>query len=220
MTVGATIPVRTYLLICILISALFSAALPVRAQQTGKAGQFDYYLFVLSWSPEFCHAERNRSNPECTEHKGFVVHGWWPQYNNGRYPIDCPTDKQAPSDTSAVDGIMPSDLIPHEWQKHGTCSGLSGDDYLAQIRAVYNSIKIPGSFKAPSQTFTERPSELRKQFEQVNSGLSDGDIAIELSHGYLSAIEICFSKASTPAPIACSNVNGASGGTFRIARVR
>lgn len=217
---ATAMPLRKFLLIYLLTGLIFAVTSPVRAQQPGKAGQFDYYLFVLSWSPEFCHAERNRSNPECTEHRGFVVHGLWPQYNDGSYPVECPTDNAAPTDTSAVSGIMPAELIPHEWEKHGTCTGLSGDGYLATIRTVFNSVTVPNAFKAPSQSFTESPSDLRKQFEQANPKLSDGAIAVELSHGYLSAVEICFSKASTPAPIACSNVNGASGGTFKIAPVR
>jgi ribonuclease I len=37
-------------------------ALPVFPQQPGKAGQFDYYLLVLSWSPEFCHGKPAAAN--------------------------------------------------------------------------------------------------------------------------------------------------------------
>jgi ribonuclease T2 len=206
------------ILFCVVSSLALTAAFPARAQQPGKPGQFDFYLLNLSWSPEFCHGHPQDS--ECSEHRGFLVHGLWPQNNNGTYPVDCSTDKQPPADTSPVSGIMPTEIIPHEWQKHGTCTGLSGDDYLKLIRKVFGSVTVPDRFKAPSQPFTERSPDLKKDFEQANPALTDQEIAIQLSHGYLSAVEICFSKTDTPAPIACSNVKDASGGTFRVPPVQ
>lgn len=209
---------RILALFGILSGLALTAAFPVRAQQPGTAGQFDFYLLNLSWSPEFCHGHPQDS--ECSEHRGFLVHGLWPQYNNGSYPANCVTEQPPPTDTSPVSGIMPQEIIPHEWQKHGTCTGLSGDDYLKLIRKVFDSVTLPDRFKAPPQTFTEQPPQLKKDFEQANPALTDQAIAIELTHGYLSAVEICFSKADTPAPIACSNVKDARGGTFKVAPVR
>ena len=209
---------RTRLLLCIFSGLTLTAAFRACAQQPGKAGQFDFYLLNLSWSPEFCHSHPQDS--ECSEHRGFLVHGLWPQYNNGTYPVDCPTDKQPPTDTSPVSGIMPQEIIPHEWEKHGTCTGLSADGYFRLIRRVFDSLTIPDRFKASSQPFTERPPELKKDFEQANPALADQDIAIEITHSYLSAVEICLSKTDTPAPIACSNVRDARGGTFKVASVR
>jgi ribonuclease T2 len=209
---------RSLTSICFLVLTL-AAAFPSRAQQPETPGQFDYYLLTLSWSPEFCHG--HPSAPECGAHRGFMVHGLWPQFNNGTWPANCQTNQPAPTDTSPVAGIMPQDIIQHEWEKHGTCSGLSGNDYFALIRKVFDSIKIPPHFVSPSQSFTVRPGALKDAFEKSNASLADQDIAIELASGrYLSAVEICLSKGDNPSPIACSSVKDIHGGTFIVAPVR
>jgi ribonuclease T2 len=209
---------RNLAAICCLLIATFAAAFQARAQQPGQPGQFDYYLLTLSWSPEFCHG--HASAPECSGHHGFMVHGLWPQFNNGTWPADCQTNQPAPTDTSPVANIMPQDIIQHEWEKHGTCSGLSGNDYFALIRKVFDSIKIPERFVAPSQSFTLRPAGLKAAFQQSNPSLAPQDMAIELSGKYLSAVEICLTKSDSPAPMACSNVKDVRGGTFIIPPVQ
>lgn len=57
-------------------------------KQKGQAGEFDYYLLSLSWSPTFCltHA----GNEQCKgKGYGFVLHGLWPQYAKGGWPQFC-----------------------------------------------------------------------------------------------------------------------------------
>ena len=52
-------------------------------------GEFDFYVLSLSWSPSFCEeAARARRGGarRCSAAGGpisFVVHGLWPQYENG-----------------------------------------------------------------------------------------------------------------------------------------
>ena len=193
-------------------------ALPVFPQQPGKAGEFDYYLLVLSWSPEFCHGKPGAA--ECKDHHGFMLHGLWPQYNNGSYPVSCATSQPPPTDLSKIKQIMPPEIVAHEWQKHGTCSGLSGDAYFRLAESVFASVKIPADFVAPTRTTTSRPSELKKDFEDVNPTLADRDIAIQLHQRYLNAVEICFSKSERPEPTACLHVRDVSGGTFKVPPVR
>src|SRR5437660_1386472 len=136
---------------------------PAFPQQPGKAGEFDYYLLVLSWSPEFCHGKPGAA--ECKDHRGFLLHGLWPQYKNGKYPVDCATTQAAPTDLSKIKQIMPPEIVVHEWQKHGTCSGLSGDAYFRIAESVFESVKIPADLTAPTQTATSRPAALKKDFE-------------------------------------------------------
>ena len=102
-----------------------------RPQEQVPPGQFDFYLLNLSWSPEFC--ATHPDSPECGRHLGFVVHGLWPQDANGDYPQHC-SDARGPGDPQADTDIMPrASLVEHEWQTHGTCSGLGGDDYFAEM---------------------------------------------------------------------------------------
>src|SRR5215469_312519 len=57
-----------------------------------SAGDFDYFLLTLSGAPQFCDTNPNgRTSIEFApnQHKGLVVHGLWPQYDNGKWPQDC-----------------------------------------------------------------------------------------------------------------------------------
>ena len=56
-------------------------------------GQFDFYVLSLSWSPSFCAGAAERGvgtgNVQCGPRPySFVVHGLWPQYDNG-FPEYC-----------------------------------------------------------------------------------------------------------------------------------
>ena len=73
---------------CLLAGLL---SLPASADQSGK---FDFYVLALSWSPTYCLNEGRGRNDrtQCGGDKahGFIVHGLWPQFDNG-YPEYCPT---------------------------------------------------------------------------------------------------------------------------------
>jgi len=186
--------------------------------RSGQAGVFDYYVLVLSWSPEFCYS--HPSAAECSKHSGFVVHGLWPQNNDGSYPSNCQTSQPPPTHPSLMADIMPAEIIQHEWQQHGTCSGLSGDAYFALIRKAFQSVRIPARLQTPNSSFTLTAEKLKQEFEQGNPNLRDTEMAVQLHGNYLSAVEVCMAKGDHPAPIACSNIREARSGTFVVPPVR
>src|SRR5690606_36554500 len=104
-------------------------------------GQFDFYVLALSWSPSYCEAsaERgsSRNDPQCAGRPfAFVVHGLWPQYERG-FPEYCrvPAPRLNRSIVGAMLDVMPSQrLIYHQWDKHGTCTGLSPNSYFENVR--------------------------------------------------------------------------------------
>ena len=116
-------------------------------------GRFDYYLLTLSWAPEFCatHAG-NASSSECdpTHHFGFVVHGLWPENEDGSYPQHCGSAQPVSQDTvRQMLPIMPDrGLIQHEWSTHGTCSGLDAQTYFGDIKKAFTQLQIPPSIAA------------------------------------------------------------------------
>jgi len=116
--------------------------------------------------------------------------------------------------------VMPAEIIEHEWKEHGTCSGLSGDDYFALIRRVYGSIHIPDSFKAPASSFSTSPRKLKSAFEQANPGLTDSNIVIQLRGNYLNAVEFCVAKGTNPSPTSCSGAPDTHRGTFIVPPVK
>lgn len=115
---------------------------------------------------------------------------------------------------------MPAAIVQHEWQKHGTCSGLSGDAYFALIRRAYESVKIPQEMRAPSSSLTTSAKSLKATFERANPGVQEEDITIQLRGNYFNGLEVCLTKTQNAAPTACSGVRDARGGTFIVPPVR
>ncbi|MBR7539948.1 hypothetical protein KC221_27575, partial [Mycobacterium tuberculosis] len=80
---------------------------------------------------------------------GFVVHGLWPQYEQG-YPQDCTTDepRDVPfSQARQISDIMPTaGLVTYEWRKHGPCTGLTQKDYFSVMRQAVSRVAIPSAY--------------------------------------------------------------------------
>jgi len=204
--------------LALLISLALPAAVSCQTAHETESGPFDYYLLTLSWSPDFCFHEK--ANPECSDGKrhGFVVHGLWPEFRNGTHPSNC---SSAPglSDPAKMLDIMPDpQLIAHEWEVHGTCSGLTADAYFDLIRKAYASIAIPDQFKAPQTQVTITPDSMKQNFEAKNPNLTDADLVIECGGKYLTAVQVCMSKTLNAIP--CPNPQDCHARTIVIAPVR
>ena len=182
-------------------TALFAQAERASAQDAGKPGDFDYYVMVLSWSPTFCaNGGSGKADLQCNGQKpyAFVLHGLWPQYEKG-YPIACRTKQKPWVGQKTIDAmldIMPSPgLVIHEYKQHGTCSGLDPVGYFDLARQLYNTIKIPEKFKAPSAPIDTSPADVEVDFLKANPKLQADQISIGCGkRGALSEIKICFAN--------------------------
>ena len=193
---------RTFALL-LLSLACFSGSIG-QAHARDRAGDFDYYALVLSWSPTHCASlRRNIYDPQCHRRDGrryaFVLHGLWPQYERG-YPEFCRTRARPFVPNRVINrmlDIMPSrKLVIHEYKKHGTCSGLTPDDYYDLSRQLYEKIKIPKRFINPFKNQIVSPQELEAEFLRVNPDLDAGMISISCrgSGSRLREVMICFSR--------------------------
>ena len=174
-----------------------------RAAAGSQPGDFDFYLLSMSWSPEFC--ATHPSSPECSAHPGFVVHGLWPQNDDGSYPERCST-AAGPANPQQYTNLLPTvSLVEHEWVTHGTCSGLAPDAYFGEIGTAFHEIRIPAAFVNASQPMKVPPSAIVGQFQAANPSLPPGSIAISCGNNFLTAVEVCLSK--TLQPEVCQNVH-------------
>jgi ribonuclease T2 len=161
-------------------------------------GKFDYYLLVLSWAPEFCATHQsNMSSSECdpTRHYGFVVHGLWPQNDDGSYPTGCGNARPVSNEiVREMLPIMPArGLIQHEWSTHGTCTGLSAQEYFGELQQLYQSVKIPDDYQHPSAAFSAKPGNIEQKFAQANRAPQSA-FRVSCRAGEFVAIEACFDK--------------------------
>lgn len=181
-------------------------AWPAGAQnrdRRGEPGRFDSYLLALSWSPAYCAGQGGeRNDPQCAEGRrfAFVLHGLWPQYDNGRWPEFC-SEGPGLRDAREMLDIMPStSLIRHEWQKHGTCTGLTAEGYFALARKAYQSILIPVRFRAPKKALLLSPEEVARELLKANPGLPEAALSVQCSSNYLSEVRVCLDKELRPVP--------------------
>ncbi len=138
--------------------ALAALAAP---QAALAASPVENYALAISWEPAFCLTVSGK--PECASETpsrqdahAFSLHGLWPQ--SGSY---CgATSAQESNDKAGKWSLLPavtlsasteaqlqivepgtqSYLERHEWIEHGTCSGLSQQNFFAPTIAMLNSI--------------------------------------------------------------------------------
>jgi ribonuclease T2 len=190
---------------CILFWAMLMASAAVSAEWTRQneqacdnntAGQFKYYVLSLSWSPEFCRSHPDNHEPQCSEHREFIVHGLWPECGSGS-PEFCPDGGAAdPIDKKKIYAFMPSDfLIQHEWNKHGTCSGLPRSAYFDLTGKLFSKIRFPRLSGAP------KPEKIESLFRENNPGLDADEIYLSCTENgpkrsskTFDEVRICFDR--------------------------
>ena len=175
-----------------------NSGLRLEPRKLASAGNFDYYLLALSWSPAYCLLQADHAPQDQCGYKrfGFVVHGLWPQFEKG-YPSSCDAHPQPVPDDVAKNSlpIMPSRaLIEHEWAKHGTCSGLSVNAYFTAIDQAYSSVNIPSELKDLQTALRVNPSDLAMKIQQANPSFPPNAMAINCKSGQLSEVYLCLDK--------------------------
>ncbi|WP_328353046.1 ribonuclease T(2) [Mycobacterium sp. NBC_00419] len=102
-------------------------------------------LLVMTWGPSLCTVER--ANSGCRSgHVGnlgptLILHGLWPQPSSEKYcplpsgqrdaslpALNLPPNLQADLRSKMSDITI---LAPHEWKAHGTCSGVTAQEYFS-----------------------------------------------------------------------------------------
>ena len=191
---------RRVIVLLVLVATSASLACAQRHQNSADntPGKFDYYLLTLSWAPDFCASHSNNaSSSECdpAHHYGFVVHGLWPQNDDGSYPQHCaPAQPVSQAIVRSVLPIMPArGLIQHEWATHGTCSGLDTATYFGEVEKAFSRVQVPQQYRAPAKTITASPADIERQFADANHAPQDA-FRVSCSNSSFVALEICLTK--------------------------
>jgi len=138
-------------------------------------GKFDYYLLTLSWAPEFCATHRgNSSSSECdpTHHFGFVVHGLWPENEDGSYPQHCASGQTVSQDT--IRQMLP--IMPDR-----------------DITKAFTQLQIPAEYRSPAQAVSDSPSQIEQKFADANHAPATA-FRVSCSGPEFVALEVCLTK--------------------------
>ncbi len=168
-----------------------------------SAGDFDYYVLALSWSPNWCEREGDaRGSDQCDARHdhGWTLHGLWPQYENG-WPSYCRTASRDPSRAEKremADIMGSSGLAFHQWKKHGRCSGLGAAAYFELSRRAYESVARPGVFRGLDSVILLPATVVEEAFLEANPGLEADMITITCRSGMIAEARVCMSRDLTP----------------------
>ena len=169
------------------------------------AGQFDYYVLALSWSPNWCAQEGDtRQSSQCDADKdhGWIMHGLWPQFHRG-YPSFCRTVERPPlrSMTADMQDIMGTPgLAWYQWKKHGSCTGLSAPRYFDLARRAYETVERPPVFRKIKDQIRLPASVIEEAFLKANPDLEPDGVTVTCKAGYIQEVRVCLSKDLRPVP--------------------
>ena len=185
------------------ILAITIGSAPAQDRRQNDPGKFDFYVLTLSWSPSFCEASSERGSNSAAQREqcgdrpfSFVVHGLWPQYERG-FPEFCqnPSPRLNRNIVSGMLDLMPSPrLIFHEWDRHGTCSGLSPNAFFETVRRARAAVKIPEAYLDVQNPLTVSPDEVEDAFVKVNPGMTRAGISVACDSRRLNEVRICMSR--------------------------
>lgn len=192
-------PITIFLILALLFISSFAGARKHQRKSTeNSSATFDYYLLSLSWAPTYCAEHPNDNSTECRpgERKAFVLHGLWPQSQSGPPPENCgsarPVSQQI---VRRMLAYFPSaGLIQHEWATHGTCSGLSADDYFAKAEQAFQAVQAPDTYKNLHQQSTVNRHDIEAEFATTNHA-PESAFRVSCHNGELIGVEACMSRS-------------------------
>ncbi|MDO9222426.1 MAG: ribonuclease T [Caulobacter sp.] len=171
-----------------------------------------FYMLALTWAPEDCRANGDRSGYEiqCRDNAfGFVLHGLWPNGEGRRHPRYC---RPAPAISAATARrtacMTPSTVMQqHEWAAHGTCGWDSPEAYFGQAASLWESVKLPVLSEGEMTA-----GELRDAFVAANPWMiRDGIYIKTVDDNRLMDVRVCYDLSYRP--MACKGSPGAGDAT-------
>ena len=184
-------------LLALLLSGVPSG--PVRAEGE-RAGDFDYYVMALSWSASWCALEGDgRGDPQCEAGRGlgFVLHGLWPQWEEG-WPSYCRTAERDPSraETAAVADVFGgAGAAFYQWKKHGRCAGLTATRFYATARAAFGRVALPEVFSGLARDIRLEAHVVEEAFLEANPGLSPEGVVVTCREAMVQEVRVCLTKS-------------------------
>lgn len=150
-------------LAAVVVAALtYSVLVLDRPPSSSAADRTDSTLLVVTWGPSFCRVEPTSSICASGEigdmGRTMILHGLWPQPPDSQYcgvpKAIIETDRRhrysdmPPVELSAdvrtrLQSVMANsaNLAQHEWYTHGTCSGLTPDEYFGDAVALTDQVR-------------------------------------------------------------------------------
>ena len=164
-----------------------------------RGGDFDYYVLSLSWSAAWCALEGDaRNDPQCDPGRGltFVLHGLWPQFEEG-WPSFCRTGERDPTraETAGMADVMGgAGPAFYQWKKHGRCSGLPAAEYYRTAREAYRRVTLPDLLSRVDRPLRLPASVIEDAFLEANPDLASDQITVTCKAGRIEEVRLCLTR--------------------------
>ena len=158
------------------------------------------YTLALTWSPEYCASRMSspKDRARCGAGSGgfgFTLHGLWPDGQGATWPQYCAPTRLVPDAVIREHfcSTPSSQLIQHEWEKHGTCMSKVPADYFAQSGKLYAELHSPDMEALKGRTMTVQA--FQEAFAAANPGMAADQMRLNVSkQGWLEEVWICLDK--------------------------
>eukprot|EP00558_Chaetoceros_sp_UNC1202_P004942 CAMPEP_0197245806 /NCGR_PEP_ID=MMETSP1429-20130617/10474_1 /TAXON_ID=49237 /ORGANISM="Chaetoceros sp., Strain UNC1202" /LENGTH=282 /DNA_ID=CAMNT_0042706363 /DNA_START=80 /DNA_END=928 /DNA_ORIENTATION=+ len=196
------------------VPASVQVPVPASVRKRTTPGDFDLYVLSMSYQPEFCHQHKYDGYPGCEHPRDFwrsslTLHGLWPEDNDGYWPSGCTTEQFNhqtvddigrdkfeqfwPNVKAAKNSDAHYSFWKHEWEKHGTCSGLSQDDYFAT--ALEHFLPTPIAVHEMYGSKISKMDLLAAYAAELEDSDDEGGIVLVCAGGkYLSEVRTCVGR--------------------------
>jgi len=197
-----------FIALCLFLAVSVNASLrkpykPAATQAQAKK-DFDFYVFASEWAGSVCTTNSCTSAyDEGVVHDFWNIHGLWP--SDGKMGVNyCSDEKFNPSLLSSIksdlagywSGLYSSadSFHGHEWEKHGTCSGMSQIDYFTTTIKLARELDVFGALQRHNiipGTQTYSCDQVAKAIQQTY-----GITKFSLSNPskYLTELQLCVNK--------------------------
>ena len=88
----------------------------------------------------------------------------------------------------------------HEWEKHGTCSGLEADRYFGISRDAFEAVVLPPTFDRIKVVQEMSAKSVEDAFLKSNPSLKANMLTVTCTSGQIQEVRICLTKDLTPRP--------------------
>lgn len=181
--------------------ALVTACGAFIAQAEEAVERPHYYTLSISLAPALCklHPE-NRELRICQEGYSIIVQGFWPERGDGRRVQNCSRDNPdlSPVQERVLEKLMPDDpMRAKEWQRHGSCTGMSAQEYFRALMARANRLRLPSQINLEGKDKVMYRNQLVAEIMRLNTGLPEKGIYLrctgqEDGNQLLTELRICY----------------------------
>jgi len=139
------------------------------------------FTLIIRMTPAVCALDPEMQKlRQCQDGFTLTISSLQAERNNGKRLENCsrePTNL-SPLQERVVERVMPDkQLRDEDWEKNGSCTGMSSSTYFRTIATYAQRLKVPSELASPRDTVLSK-SYIISRLQQLNPGLTEKSILL------------------------------------------